>query len=266
MNNKVLVSIALSKVFEKSKSYEKCLRVVSKTIRRRNSVDNFGWIELKLFSGIKNSIGIYMSHDEYLWLCHCFIDNLDESYLKCGNRILQYKKYEEKYLLSSVENKKIYGIELTHEELDKVFYMAEWIKFIINNFVPNNISLNHLKTYLLVLILAKSLKNKFKNICPGCYDQSAEHSTCKMKFEDMTDKYVLLENSLNECQADFIEKYEYMKNILDYDEDNFNYDMFRNDEYKIDLALQISEYLDDQFDSMAHELYKVLKNIPLFSL
>ena len=95
--------------------------------------------------------------------------------------------------------------------------------------VANNLNINNLKTYLLVLILAKCLKNKFINACPGCHDEKAEHSTCKMKFDEMADKYVLLDNALNECQLDFIEKYEYMKNILDYNEENFKYDIFRSD-------------------------------------
>ena len=102
-----------------------------KSIRRRNSVNNFGWIEIKLYSGLKNSLGTYMSFEEYNWLCNCFIDNISESFLESGKRVLFFKNFSpQKYILTSIENKKVYGLELTYDELDKIYYMNNWIKIL----------------------------------------------------------------------------------------------------------------------------------------
>ena len=265
MENILLLNITLSKVFNRNKRFEKVLRILSKPVKHGKTFSGpYGWIEIKLLSKSKFGLGVYLSYEEFNWLLNCVKNKLSDVIWQNGKRTLMFKQLgSNNFILASVEDKKIFGLELTEDELEKIYNLQSWVTFIIKYMVPNNVNLSFLKVYLLVMMLANNLKSKFVTLCPGCNREGTDHTTCKMKFNEMADKYVLLDMALMECETEFMEKYDFLENVLEYKEENLKYDVFRTENYKNDLMLQLVNHLDNNI-GMSYELQNVLKDKPFF--
>jgi len=174
----------------------------------------FNRFEIKCNSGHKD-IGISLSNDEYNWLVNEMLSQNKHSFYRSARKIIFYYSIdEENFVISTIDNCKVFGVTLNCAEMVKIVERRDMFGYLLRNNNVAGLALKQVIQELYVAVLGKHIRRNLNSICEICKENKGIVHDCNFGQLSTPNKIKTVEYAINAVENEFKDKYNKVMDML----------------------------------------------------